>query len=167
MPILLRILQEDGRPLPIGSFTERSVARKVHNLTGITLDRVTMVTPSDAILEFPVGCSVVHVAQALHAMKEWEDFQIYVSCLMGNHRYIMEVCQDRANYEAKKRELELEAERLREEQNGQQDTLTELVDKVNEQACIVGELQQQQQHEMQRGADTRIPLLQGESVGST
>ena len=37
LPILLRILQEDGRPLLIGSFTERSVARKVHHLTGITL----------------------------------------------------------------------------------------------------------------------------------
>ena len=162
LPILLRILQEDGRPLPIGSFTERSVARKVHNLTGITLDRVTMVTPSDAILEFPTGCSVVHVAQVLHAMKEWEDFPIYVSC-------IMEVCQDRANYEAKKRELEMEAERLQEEQNEQQDALTGLVDKVNEQARIFGELQQQQQQqlEMQRGSDTRIPLLQGGSVGST
>ena len=171
LPILLRILQEDGRPLQIGSFRERSVARKVHNLTGITLDRVTMVTPSDAILEFPTGCSVVHVAQALHAMKEWEDFPIYVSCLMGNRRYI-EVCQDRDNYEAKKRELEMEAERLQEEQNEQQDALTELVDKANEQACIVGELQQQQQQqqqqcEMQRGSDTRIPLLQGGSIGST
>ena len=111
LPILLRILQEDGRPLPIGSFTERSVARKVHNLIGITLERVTMVTPSDAILEFPTGCLVVHIAQVLHAMKEWEDFPIYVSCLMGNRCYIMEVCQYRANYEAK-RELEMEAERL-------------------------------------------------------
>ena len=36
LPILLRILQENGRPLPISSFTERSGARKVHNLTGIT-----------------------------------------------------------------------------------------------------------------------------------
>ena len=71
-----------------------------------------MVTPSDAILEFPTGCSVVHVAQALHVMKEWEDFPIYVSCLMGNRRYIMEVCQERANYEAKKKQLEMEAERL-------------------------------------------------------
>ena len=35
---------------------------------------------------------------------------------MGNHRYIMEVCQDRANYEAKKQALELEAKRLHEEQ---------------------------------------------------
>ena len=166
LPILLRILQEDGRPLPIGSFTERSVARKVHNLTGITLERVTMVTPSDAILEFPTGCSVVHIAQALHVMKEWEDFPIYVSCLMGNRRYIMEVCQDRANYEAKKRELEMEAERLREEQSDQQEALTGLVDKVNEQARIIGELQQQQL-EMQRGSDTRIPLLQGGGTGST
>ena len=41
------------------------------------------------------------------------------------------------------------------------------MDKVNEQARIVGELQQQQQHEMQRRSDTRIPLLQGGSVGST
>ena len=32
LPILLRILQKDGKPLPIGSFTERSVARKVHSL---------------------------------------------------------------------------------------------------------------------------------------
>ena len=103
---------------------------------------------------------MVHVAQALHAMKEWEDFPIYVSCLMGNRHYIMEVCQDRANYEAKKRELEMEAERLREEQSDQQEALTGLVDKVNEQARIVEELQQQQL-EMQRGSDTRIPLLQG------
>ena len=43
------------------------------------------------------------------------------------------------------------------------------MDKVNEQARIVGELQQQQQQqlEMQRGSDTRIPLLQGGSVGRT
>ena len=41
-----------------------------------------MVNPCDAVLEFPAGCSVVRVAQELHAMKEWEDIPIYVSCLM-------------------------------------------------------------------------------------
>ena len=79
----------------------------------------------------------------------------------------MEVYQDRANYETKKRELEMEAEKLHEEQNEQQDALTELVDKVHEQAHIVGELQQQQQHAMQRGSNSRVPLLQGRSIGST
>ena len=168
LPILLRILQESGRPLPIGSFTERSITRKVYQLTGITLDRVTMVTPSDAVLELPTGCPLVQVAQELHSMKEWEDFPIYVSCLMGNRRYIMEVCQDRANYESKKKELEMEAERLCEDQQEQHKTLTELVDKVNDQACIVEELQQQQRRQdLNRGSESRIPLLQGNSVGST
>ena len=100
-------------------------------------------------------------------MKEWEDIPIYVSCLMGNHCYIMKVCHDRANYESKKRELEMEAEKLHEEQNEQQEALTVLVDKVNEQARIFGELQQQQQCEMQRGSDSRIPLLQGGSISSS
>ena len=106
------------------------------------------------------------MAQELHAMKEWEDIPIYVSCLMGNRCYIMEVCHDRTNYEAKKRELEMEAEKLLEEQNEQHEALTQLVDKVNEQACIVGELQQQQ-CEMQRGSNPRILLLQGGSIGGT
>ena len=79
----------------------------------------------------------------------------------------MEVCHDRANYESKKRELEIEAEKLHEEQTEQQEALTVLVDKVNEQARIVGELQQQQQFEMQRGSNSRIPLLQAGSVGSS
>ena len=87
---------------------------------------------------------------------------------MGNRHYIMEVCQDRANYESKKRELEMEAKKLWEDQQEQHEALAELVDKVNDQARIVEELQrQQQQHELQRGSDTRIPLLQGGSVGSS
>ena len=56
-------------------------------LTCIMLDQVTMVTPSDAVLEFPAGCSVVRVAQKLHAMKEWEDIPIYVSFLMDLFLY--------------------------------------------------------------------------------
>ena len=123
-----------------------------------------MVTPSDTILELSVGALVVPVAQELHLMKEWEDIPIYVSCLIGSHRYIMEVCQDRANFEAKKKELKRETKRLKEEQCDQQEALAALVDKVNEQVKIVGELQQQQLH---GGSNTRIPLLQGGSIGSS
>ena len=46
-----------------------------------------MVIHSDAVLELPAGCSVVCVAQELHAMKEWEDIPIYVSCLKDHFLY--------------------------------------------------------------------------------
>ena len=169
LPILLRVLQEDGKLLPIGSFTERSITRKVQHLKGITLDRITMVTPTDAVLELPVGAPIGPVAQELHLMLEWEDIPIYVSCLMGNRHYIIEVSPDRAKYEEKKKEMELEAERLQEEQHEQPDALTTLVDCVNEQARIVGELQQQQQKDNAGGSVPRIPQLQGQphSVGGS
>ena len=50
LTILFKMLREDGRPLPVGSFTERSVARKVYNLTGVAVERVTTVTLMDALL---------------------------------------------------------------------------------------------------------------------
>ena len=38
LTILFKMLREDGRPLPVGSFTERSVARKVYSLTGVAVE---------------------------------------------------------------------------------------------------------------------------------
>ena len=38
LTILFKMLREDGRPLPVGSFTERSVARRVYSLTGVAVE---------------------------------------------------------------------------------------------------------------------------------
>ena len=38
LTILFKMLREDGRPLPVGCFTERSVARRVYGLTGVTVE---------------------------------------------------------------------------------------------------------------------------------
>ena len=38
LTILLKMLREDGRPLPVGSFTERSVARRVYSSTGVAVE---------------------------------------------------------------------------------------------------------------------------------
>ena len=133
------MLREDGRPLPVGSFTERSGARKVYNLTGVAVERVTMVTPMDALLKFAPGTLVVTIAQALHQISEWEEIPVWVTCLMGSKHYIMQLCRDRAENEEQKRVLEAEAEKMHAEQ---QEKLSKLIDKVNDQARLVGEIQQ-------------------------
>ena len=38
LTILFKMLREDGRPLPVGCFTERSVARRIYGLTGVTVE---------------------------------------------------------------------------------------------------------------------------------
>ena len=161
LTILFKMLREDGRPLPVGCFTERGVARRVDGLTGVSVDRVTMVTLTDALVEFPPGTLVVTIAQALDQISEWEDHRVWVSVLMGNRQYIMKLCQERAENEEQRKAMEAEVERMHENQLQQQDKLSELIDKVNDQAKMVGEMQQNQTT-LQSGSVPRIPQLQGQ-----
>ena len=161
LTILFKMLREDGRPLPVGCFTEWGVARRVYGLTGVSVDRVTMVTPTDALVEFPPGTLVVTIAQVLDQITEWEDHRVWVSVLMGNRQYITKLCQERAENEEQRKAMEAEVERMHENQLEQQDKLSELIDKVNDQAKMVGEMQQNQ-ITLQSGSAPRISQLQGQ-----
>ena len=162
LTILFKMLREDGRPLPVGSFTERSVARKVYSSTGVAVERVTMITPTDALIEFAPRTLVVAIAQVLHQINEWEDIPVWVTCLMGSKNYIMQLCRERAENEDQKRVWEAEAEKMREDQQEQQEKLSELIDKVNDQAQLVGEMQQNNLAIPKESAP-RISLLQGQA----
>ena len=120
-----------------------------------------MVTPTDALVEFAPGTLVVTIAQALDQITEWEDHRVWVSVLMGNRQYIMKLCQERAETEEQKKAMEAEVERMHENQLEQQDKLSELIDKVNDQAKMVGEMQRNQVT-LQSGFVPRIPQLQGQ-----
>ena len=76
LSILFKMLREDGRPLPVGSFTERSVARRVYSSMGVAAERVTMITLTDALIEFAPGTLVVAIAQTLCQINEWEDIPV-------------------------------------------------------------------------------------------
>ena len=120
-----------------------------------------MVTPTDALVEFPPGTLVVTIAQALDQITEWEDHRVWVSVLMGNRQYIMKLCQERAENEEQRKAMKAEVKRMHENQLEQQDKLSELIDKVNDQAKMVGEMQQNQTT-LQGGSVPRIPQLQGQ-----
>ena len=57
--------------------------------------------------------------------------------------------------------MEAEVEKMQEQQQEQQDKLSELIDKVNDQARMVGEMQQNHVT-LQGGSGPRIPQLQGQ-----
>ena len=59
---------------------------------------------------------------------------MWVTCLMGSKNYIMRLCRERAENEEQKRVWEAEAKKMREDQQEQQEKLSELIDKVIDQA---------------------------------
>ena len=143
LPLLFRAFRSDGRKFPIGSFTEMAATRKIRNLTGVIAVRVTMITPNNALIEFPLGSPVSELAQILHHIEEWEDFTVDTHYIMGDRKYILKVCQDRLDYEEQWRQIQMEEERRREEELERNDQLQLLIQQVNDQAKMVGELQVQ------------------------
>ena len=152
LSLLLRAVRSDGRKFPIGSFTEMAVTRKVRDLTGVIPERVTMITPNDVLIEFPVGSPVSEIAQVLHHVEEWEDFTVDTHCMMGDRRYILKVCQDRLDYEEHKKHMQMDEDRRCKEELERNDQLQVLIQQVNEQAKMVGELQTQNHQAPLQGA---------------
>ena len=152
LPLLFRAGRSDGRKFPIGSFTEMAVTRKVCDLTGVITERVTMITPNDVLIKFPVGSPVSEIAQVLHHVEEWEDFTVDTHCMMGDRRYVLKVCQDRLDYEEHMKHMQMDEDRRCEEELKRNDQLQVLIQQVNEQAKMVGELQTQNHQAHLQGA---------------
>ena len=93
--LLIRIEQEDGRPLPVGTYSERCIHLKLAQWTGVTGECVTRMNPCDTIIEVAASVSVVAIAQQLHSIREWEEIPVVVACIMGKKSYIIDVCCQR------------------------------------------------------------------------
>ena len=154
--LLMRVKQLDGRPLPVGTYTDRCVNLQILQWTEITPAHTTRVNPLDTVVEFAADVPIVAVAQQLHMIREWEEVPVTVSCIMGRREYIMEVCHQKSILIEQRGEVEKEIERTRTETRQQKETLSQLVDRVNQQARLISELQTQSL----QGSMTRIPSHQ-------
>ena len=67
--------------------------------------------------------------------------------MMGDKKYLLKVCRDRVDYEERKRQMIMDEERRREEELDRNDQLQHLIEQVNEQARMVGDLQKQNQQQ--------------------
>ena len=95
------------------------------------------------IIEVAASVSVVAIAQQLHFIREWEEIPVVVACIMGKKSYIVDVCRQRTAMIEQRGEAEREFERTREETREQRASLAQLIDRVNQQARITGQLQAQ------------------------
>ena len=159
--LLLRVEQEDGRPLPVGTYTECCANLQMVQWTGITPVHTTWMNLLDTVVEFAAEVPIVPVAQQLHMIREWEEVPVTVLCIMGRREYIMEVCRQKSILIEQRGEAEREIERTRTETRQQKETLSQLVDRVNQQARLIGELQSQSL----QGSVTRISSNQSSHLG--
>ena len=151
--LLLRVEQENGKPLPVGTHSERCVNLQIVQKTDIAPARIKRMNSYDTMVEFAADVPIVAVAQQLHMIRTWEEIPVVISSIMGKKEYILDVCRQRAILEEQHGETEKEMEQSKIESEKQQEVLNQLMDRVNQQAQLIGELQIQSM----QGSATRIP----------
>ena len=52
LSMLLRVHQNNGRALPIGSFTERKISQVVQGATGVAPTALTLLGPNEVLIKF-------------------------------------------------------------------------------------------------------------------
>ena len=77
--------------------------------------------------------SIVAVTQQLHLIHEREEIPVNVSCIMGKREYIMDVVHRSSEMIEQRGETEKEIQCVHIEAQEQRETLTHLVDCVNQQ----------------------------------
>ena len=126
LSMLLRVHQNNGRALPIGSFTERKISQVVQGATGVTPVALTLLGPNEVLLEFEKETSVVGVGIAMHAMSDWDDFKVRTHCIMAKCDSLINMCHEQ---ELAEREKQM----LQEEKQKYQNQLGQVVEKIGSQ----------------------------------
>ena len=126
LSMLLRVHQNNGRALPIGSFTERKISEVVQGATGVAPTALTLLGPKEVLMEFERETCVVEVGIKMHALSDWDDFKIRTHCIMAKRDSLINMCHER---EIAEREKQL----LQQEKIQYQTQLGEVVEKIGSQ----------------------------------
>ena len=126
LSMLLRVHQNNGRALPIGSFTERKILQVVQGATSIATVALTLLGPDEVLLEFEKETSVVGVGIVMHAMSDWDDFKLQTHCIMAKRDSLINMCHEQ---ELAEREKQM----LQEEKQNYQNQLGQVVEKIGSQ----------------------------------
>ena len=127
----------------MGTHSECCVSQQILQWTGITPECVIGVNPFDTVVEVAAEVLIVAVVQHLHLICKWEEIPINISCMMGKKEYIMDMVHCSSEMIEQRGEAEKEIQHARLEARKQKETLSHLVDCVNQQVQLIGDLQTQ------------------------
>ena len=139
--------------MTVETHSECCVSQQILQWTGVTPEHVIRVHPFDIVVEVAVEEPIVVAPQQLHLVCKWEEIPMNISGMMGKKEYIMDVVCWSSEMIEQRGEAEKEIQRARLEACEQRETLSHLVDHVNQQVQLIGDLQAQSL----QGSIPRIP----------
>ena len=92
--LLLRVTQTNGKPLPIGGFTNRAMAQMLYEIAGVTLGDVVILTDQEVVIELEMETPIMEVSRAVHGLYHWAGQSITVDCVVARSDSIKEIVKE-------------------------------------------------------------------------
>ena len=80
--LLLRVTWANGKPLPIGGFTNRAMAQ-MYEITGVTLRDMDILTDQEVVIELEMKTPIMEVSRAVHGLYQWAGQSITVDSIVA------------------------------------------------------------------------------------
>ena len=129
--ILMKVTQLNGKPLPVFSFTERQIAEKYKQFTGIEPVGLTLMGLRDVLLEFDRKVDVIGSSMKIHGQQSWDGINVDIGCLMAHKLKLLSLFQEREEYRKEKQELQKEKDVLMREKIQYEEWLEQVVQQMS------------------------------------
>ena len=86
--------QSSGKPLALGSNTERSVMQMIDRVAGDQPLSVTTVNEKEAIAVMKEDDPITDVLQSIQGLASWEGQSVNVSYMISNRRSLLSIIQE-------------------------------------------------------------------------
>ena len=131
--LLFRVIQSNGKPLPIGGFTGRAMSQMLHENAGGVPKEVVIMIDQEVVMELEEEMSMMNVSRVIHWLFHWGEQSISVDSLVAKEDLVTEIVRKWEFSREKQRELEREHHRMREDQQEHQQQMIEILEKVSDQ----------------------------------
>ena len=92
--LLLRVTQANGKPLPIGGFTNRAMAQMLYEISGVTSRDVVILTDQEVVIELEVETPIMEVSRVVHGLYQWAGQSITVDSIVARRDSIKEIVKE-------------------------------------------------------------------------
>ena len=113
--LLLTVTQISGKPLEVGSYTERTVIQMIDRVAGVQPLSVTIVNVNEAIVQFKEDDLIISVSQLIQGLMSWKGQSVNVSCVISIKRILLSIIQEGEGIRNKQKELEKKQQLIRDE----------------------------------------------------
>ena len=69
--LLLRVMQSNGKPLPLGGFTGTAMSQMLHKVARVVPKEVVVMNDQEVVMELEEETSLMEVSRAIHGLFQW------------------------------------------------------------------------------------------------